>query len=101
MVASTTHNSGLWVVASTATYGCWKTFQYSEPFSRFSRGKHWVDDVNNRRHDPIGLEEVWQTKWWPMQQFTFICSIAEVNAVQSWARGTHEATMPQLQFCRI
>jgi hypothetical protein len=80
--------------------GSWKTFKYLEPFSRYSQGKHWVDDVNNRHHDPIGLEEVWQTKWWPMQQFTFICSIAEVNAVQSWARGTREATMPQLQLHR-
>jgi hypothetical protein len=35
-----------------------------------------------------------------MRQFTFICFIAEVNTVQSWARGTCEATMPQLQFCR-
>ena len=35
-----------------------------------------------------------------MQQFTFICSIAEVNAVQSWAWGKGELTMPQLQFCR-
>ena len=47
--------------------------------------KQWVDDVNNCWHDPIGLEEVWGTKWWVMHQFTFLCSVAEVNAVQSWA----------------
>jgi hypothetical protein len=35
-----------------------------------------------------------------MQHFTFICSIAEVNAVQSQAWGRGEATMPQLQFCQ-
>lgn len=80
--------------------GSWKTFKYLEPFSRYSRGKHWVDDHNNRRHDPIGLEEVWHTKWWPMRQFTFICSVAEVNAVQSRARGTRDLTLPLLQFCR-
>jgi hypothetical protein len=34
--------------------GQWKSFKYT---SRYSRAKHWVDDVNNRRHDPIGLEE--------------------------------------------
>jgi len=45
--------------------GQWKTFKYAEPFSRYSRAKHWVDDHNNRRHDPIGLEEVWGTRWWP------------------------------------
>ncbi len=44
----------------------WKSFKYTEPFSRYSRAKHWVDDVNNRCHDPIGLEEVWGTKWWAM-----------------------------------
>ena len=80
--------------------GSWKTFKYSEPFSRYSRAKHWVDDINNCRHDPIGLEEVWQTKWWAMHQFTFICSVAEVNAVHSLARGKREATKPQLEFCR-
>jgi hypothetical protein len=43
--------------------GQWKSFKYTEPFSCYSKAKHWVDDVNNRRHDPIGLEEVWGTKW--------------------------------------
>jgi hypothetical protein len=42
--------------------GRWKTFKYLEPFSRYSRGKHWVHEVNNCCRDPIGLEEVWQTK---------------------------------------
>jgi hypothetical protein len=77
-----------------------RLFKFLEPFSRYSRGKHWVDDHNNRRHDPIGLEEVWHTKWWPMRQFTFICSVAEVNAVQSRAQGTPDLTLPQLQFRR-
>ena len=80
--------------------GSWKTFKYSEPFSRYSQGKHWVDDHNNCCHDPIGLEEVWHTKWWPMRQFTFICAVAEVNAVQSRARGKREPSTPQLQFRR-
>ena len=80
--------------------GSWKPFKYSEPFSPYCRAKHWVDNVNNRRHDPIGLEEVWHTKWWPMRQFIFICSAAEVNDVQSWARAWGETTMPQLQFCQ-
>ena len=80
--------------------GSWKTFKYSEPFSHYCRAKHWVDDVNNRRHDPIGLEEVWHTNWWPMRQFTFICSITKVNAVQSRARAWGGTTTPQIQFCR-
>jgi len=35
-----------------------------------------------------------------MRQLTFICSIAEVNAVQSRAQGKGEATTPQLEFRR-
>ncbi len=41
--------------------GEWKSFRFAEPFSRHNKGKHWVDDVNNRRHDPIGLENTWKT----------------------------------------
>jgi hypothetical protein len=38
--------------------GHWKSFKYSEPFSHYSQGKHWVDDINNCCCDPIGSEEV-------------------------------------------
>jgi len=78
--------------------GTWKTFKYAEPFSRHNRAKHWVDDVNNRRHDPIGLEEIWATKWWPNRQFTFLLSVAEANAVQSRARGKKEGAEATLNF---
>ncbi len=81
--------------------GHWKSFKYTEPFSRYSKAKHWVDDVNNRRHDPIGLEETWGTKWWAMRQSTFLCSVAEVNAVNSRARGKGEVAEPQLEFRRM
>ena len=80
--------------------GEWTSFKYAEPMSRHNRSKHWVDDVNNRRHDPIGLEDVWATKWWPTRQFTFICSVAEVNAVNSRARARKGKTDPQLTFRR-
>lgn len=78
--------------------GQWKSFKYTEPFSCYSKAKHWVDDVNNRHHDPISLKEVWGTKWCPMRQFTFLCLIAEVNAIQSWARVKNKTSMPQLDF---
>ena len=78
--------------------GSWKTFKYAEPFSRHNRAKHWVDDVNNRRHDPIGLEEIWATKWWPNRQFTFLLSVAEANAVQARARGKKEGAEASLNF---
>ena len=76
----------------------WKTFKYVEPFSRHNRAKHWVDDVNNRRHAPIGLEEMWRTKWWPNRQFTFILSVVELNCVQARARGRKEPVEPTLTF---
>ena len=63
-----------------------KTFNYTEPISNHNHSKHWVGDVNARRHDPIGLEDVWHTKWWPHCQFTFLCSVSEVNALNSRAR---------------
>ena len=78
--------------------GEWKTFKYAEPFSRHNRAKHWVDDVNNRRHDPIALEEIWATKWWPNRQFTFLLSVAEANAVQVRARARKENAEPSLDF---
>ena len=66
--------------------GSWKTFKYSEPFSRYSCAK--------------AFEEVWWTKWWPMHQSTFICLVAEVNAVQFLDRRKREVTTPQLDFCQ-
>ncbi len=68
--------------------------------SHHNHAKHWVDDVNNWRHDPIGLEEVWATEWWPHWQFTFICSIAEVNALNARARGRSEPAEAGLIFHR-
>jgi hypothetical protein len=80
--------------------GQWKSFKYTEPFSCYYKAKHWVDDVNNCHHDPIGLEEVWETKWWAMHQFTFLCLVAEVNAAHSRAQAKSKITMPQLKFFR-
>ncbi len=80
--------------------GEWKLFRYPEPFSRHNKGKHWVDDVNNCCHDPIGLENTWKTKWWPNRQFIFLMLIAEVNAGQAWARAKDEKPDPTLTFRR-
>ena len=52
--------------------GEWKTFNYTEPISHHNHSKHWVDDVNARRNDHIGMEGVWHTKCWPYRQFTFL-----------------------------
>ena len=78
----------------------WKTFKYTNPISNHNHSKHWVDDVNTRRHDPIGLEDVWHTKWWPYQQFTFLCSVSEVNVLNSQARARRLPAESQMAFRR-
>jgi hypothetical protein len=80
--------------------GEWKTFKYAEPFSRHNRGKHWVDNVNKRRHAPISLESAWKTKCWANRQFTFLLSVAEVNAEMARARATKAPAKPMLDFRR-
>ena len=76
------------------------TFKYSKYLSCHNHIKHRVDDLNNIRHDTIGLEQVWHTKWWPTRQFTFICSVAKANAVYSRVHGRKAILEPQLEFCR-
>ncbi len=78
--------------------GEWKFFKYIEPLSHHNCAKHCVDDVNNCHHDPIALEDVWGTKWWPTQQFTFLLSVTEVNAVNMQAHARKETAEPQLTF---
>ena len=39
-------------------YGEWVTFKYAKYLSSHNYNKHWVDDVNNRRHYPIDIEQV-------------------------------------------
>ena len=73
-------------------------FNYAEPFLRYSKAKHWVDDVNQRRHAPISLESAWGTKWWANRQFTFLLSVAEVNATMARARARKEPTDSVLGF---
>jgi hypothetical protein len=76
----------------------WSSFKYTEAITNHNIAKHWVDDVNNRRHAPIGLQDIWATKWWPHRQFTFICSVAEVNANNSQARALKEPAKHQIVF---
>ena len=39
------------------------TFNYAESHSGHNKTKHWVDDHNNSRYDPIDMAETWRTKW--------------------------------------
>ena len=76
----------------------WKSFKYAEPFSRHNKGKHWVDNINKRRHSPILLESAWGTKWWANRQFTFLLSMAEVNASMTKARAMQKPADSVLSF---
>eukprot|EP00957_Ditylum_brightwellii_P019633 1481292-Ditylum_brightwellii.AAC.1 len=78
--------------------GAWSSFNYPKYLSCQNCSKHWVDGVNNRRYDPIGLKQVWHTKWWPTRQFTFILLLVESNVVYSRARARNEKPTPQLKF---
>ncbi|KAL7473681.1 hypothetical protein ACHAXS_014180 [Conticribra weissflogii] len=80
--------------------GDWKSFRYVEPLSRQNQCKHLVNEFDIQRHDPVCLEDVWTTNWWPIRQFTFLCSIAEVNAINSRARSRKENADPLLPFRR-
>ena len=73
-------------------------FCYTELFEEYNKATHWVDDNNNRRHDPISISDAWQTKWWPHCQMAFLLGISEVNAVNAKARATKKPAEPQLIF---
>ena len=55
-------------------------FKYPELVYRHNKNRHHVDDHNNRRHQPISLEETWATKFWPHCVFAFLLAVAEGNA---------------------
>eukprot|EP01082_Thalassiosira_pseudonana_P012650 g11200.t1 g11200 contig5:354636-355736(+) len=76
----------------------WSSFKYTDAITNHCIAKHWVDDVNNRRHAPIGLDDIWATNWWPHRQFTFMCSVAEVNANNSLARAMGAPAVHQIVF---
>ena len=80
--------------------GEWKTFNYTEPISHHNHSNICVDDFNARRHDPMGLEDVCHTKWWPHCQFTFLCSVSKVNALNSRTRARMLPAESQLTFRR-
>ena len=76
------------------------TFWYPEPIFGHNRAKHWVDDHNNHRHDPIDLAEGWQTKWWLNWQYSFFLALSEVNTNACCSRAEDCPPKPQLEFRR-
>ena len=55
-------------------------FKFPELVYHHYKNRHHVDDHNNRRHQPISLEETWATKFWPHCVFAFLLAEAEGNA---------------------
>ena len=41
--------------------------------------RHYVDDHNSKRHQPISLEVVWATHDWSKRVFAFLLAVTEVN----------------------
>lgn len=65
-----------WVEDGTTRHA---TFKYPEIVYRHYKNRHQVDNHNNRRHQPISLEEVWGTKHWPHRVFAFLLAVTEGN----------------------
>ncbi|KAL7512283.1 hypothetical protein ACHAXN_012747 [Cyclotella atomus] len=63
--------------------GQWAKFNYTEPIANHVTSKHWVDDVNNRRHAPIDLEDGWATKWKKLAKEMMQNKITESGGVRS------------------
>lgn len=56
-----------------------KTFKYTEIIYNHYHYRHYVDDHNNKRHNPISLEVTWATQWWPNRVMGFFLAVTEVN----------------------
>ena len=60
--------------------------------------RHSVDDHNNKRHSPIGLEEVWATKTWEHRVFAFLLAVTEVNVKLAMEYFFQQEKTSQLDF---
>ena len=75
-----------------------KRFGYPKPVMQHFRGRHAVDDHNNRRHSPILIEETWGTKWWPHRNVGFLLGMTEVNVNLGKGYWGEEKPLPQLEM---
>ena len=53
--------------------------QYVKPFEWYLKYCHIVGDHNNILHKLPSLEGKWRTAHWPLNLFTFLLLMAEVN----------------------
>ena len=75
-------------------------FKYPEVVHNHYKNRHFVDDHNSRRHQPISLEETWATKHWPHRVFAFLLAVTEGNMFLMNEQLNDDAETTILQFRR-
>jgi hypothetical protein len=64
------------------------------------RGRHQVDDHNNRRGGGMSFDKSWKTTYWPNRHFAFHWAASETNACLAQAFAKHAVPEPQVAFRR-
>lgn len=78
-----------------------KKFYYPEIIYNHFHYRHAVDDHNNKRHQPISIEQVWGTQWWPNRVFAFFIAITEVNCKMCYEHFLKSGALPMLTFRKL
>ena len=76
-------------------------FKYPELVYCHYKNTYHVDNHNNRRHQPISLEETWVTKFQPHCVFMFLLAVAEGNAYLLNKHYREDAEDSVLVFRRV
>lgn len=74
------------------------SFKYTEVIYNHFRYRHIVDDHNSKRHQPISLEYVWKTQWWPNRVFAYLLATTEVNVKLAFEYFGRQKVVPMLEF---
>jgi hypothetical protein len=74
------------------------TFKYPEVMANHYMYRHYVDDHNKLRHQPISLEEIWATKHWTKRVFAFLLAITEVNVMLAMKFFYKKAKTNMIEF---
>ena len=74
------------------------TLQEEKDHPKGAGGEDWAFPSEFEGSNSVSMAN--QTIYLPTRQFTFICSVAEANAVMCRARATKEDGTPQLEFRR-
>ena len=78
-----------------------KQFTYRQPFGLHFRYIHQVDDHNNRRYEPISLEEKWSTKFWPDCNLSWYITVLGFNTALASGHFQNDGVVqPSLDFWR-